>query len=73
MEPCGGVPGLQDPDVIAVNEVDEAVFFADPARPGSGEGVRQRFGLAHPSNGVAYRTPVLPDAGEQARRSGCVL
>lgn len=38
--------GLQDHEVVAVYEVDEAVFFADPAGPGASEHVAQRFGFA---------------------------
>jgi hypothetical protein len=45
---CSGVAvaGLEDDHVVAVDEVDEAVFFTDPAGPGSGEGVAEWFGFA---------------------------
>lgn len=42
-------PGLQNDEIFAVDEVDEAVFFGDPARPGACEHVPQWFWLAVPS------------------------
>jgi hypothetical protein len=45
--------GLQDHEVIAVYEVDEPVFFADPPGPCAREHVPQRFGFPDPGAWVA--------------------
>src|SRR5262245_53570690 len=47
--------GLQNHEVIAVNEVDQPVLLADPPRPGTREHVAERFGFADPGRGVAQR------------------
>ena len=38
---------LQDHEVVAIDEVDEAVFFADASRPGSGEHVAKWLWFAN--------------------------
>jgi hypothetical protein len=45
--------GLQDHEVIAVYEVDEPVFFADPPGPCAREHVAQWFGFPDPGARVA--------------------
>ena len=45
--------GLQGHKVIAVNQVDQPVFFADPPRPGSRKHVAEWLGLADPGRRVA--------------------
>jgi hypothetical protein len=47
--------GLQDHDVITVDQVDQAVFLADPPGPGAREHVAERFGLADSGGRVAQR------------------
>ena len=44
---------LQDDDVVAVDEVDEAVLLADTAGPGAGEHMPERFGLTDARDRVA--------------------
>jgi hypothetical protein len=46
---------LQDHDVIAVGQVDQAMFLADPPGPGAREHVAQRLGFADSGGGVAQR------------------
>src|SRR5215467_13180807 len=46
-------PGLQNDQIFAVDEVDEAVFFGDPPRPGAREHVPQWFWLADAGRGIA--------------------
>ena len=45
--------GLQYDKVLAVNEVDQAVFLADPPGPGTSEHVAKRLRLPDPSGWVA--------------------
>jgi hypothetical protein len=45
--------GLQDHDVIAVYQVDQAVFLADPPGPGAREHVAERSGLGDSGGRVA--------------------
>jgi hypothetical protein len=46
------VPGLQDPEVVPVDEVDEAVLLGDAARPGAGQGVSELLRFADAGEGV---------------------
>ena len=43
---------LQDHEVVAIDEVDEAVFFADASRPGSGEHVAKWLWFANARGGI---------------------
>lgn len=43
---------LQNYEVVAVDEVDQPVFFADPPRPSAREHVAERLGLADSSGRV---------------------
>src|SRR5215831_10572100 len=45
-------PGLQNDEIFAVDEVDKAVFFGDPPRPGAREHVPQWFWLADAGRGI---------------------
>ncbi len=49
---------LQDHQVVAVDEVDEAVFLGDASRPGAGQCVSELLGSA--------------DAGEGSRRASSI-
>ncbi len=46
-------PDLQDDEVVAVHQVDEAVFFGDPPRPRAGEHMAKRFGFTYARGWVA--------------------
>lgn len=50
METC-----LQNHQVVAVDEVDEAVLLPDAAGPGAGEHMPEWFGLPDARHGVAER------------------
>ena len=43
---------LEDHEVVAIDEVNEAMFFADASRPGSGEHVTKWFWFANTRGGV---------------------
>ena len=47
--------GLEDDEVVAIDEVDEAVLLGDPTRPRPGQHVPQRFGFADSGGRVAQR------------------
>lgn len=47
------VAGLQDHNVVAVDQVDEPVLLADASRPASSEGVAQGFGFTDAFEWVA--------------------
>jgi len=52
--------GLEDDEVLTVDEVDQSMFFGEPAGPGTGQKVAQWFGFADAGGGV--RAPArLPD------------
>jgi hypothetical protein len=58
--------GLQDYEILAVYQVDQPVFFANAAGPGTGEQVAQWFWFADPAARVAQRVldePVNPHEG----------
>ena len=58
--------GLEDDQVVTVDEVDQAVFLGDAARPGPGEHVAKRLGFADPGDRVAQGVvdePVDPFEG----------
>jgi hypothetical protein len=44
---------LQDHEVVAVDEVDEAVFLGDASRPGAGQGASELLGFADAGERVA--------------------
>jgi len=47
-------PSSQNDEIFAVDEVHDAVFFGDPPRPGPGEHMPQRFGLANTGCWIAH-------------------
>lgn len=47
--------GLQDHEIVAVNQVDQSMLFADSPGPGTSQHVAQWFGLAYPAARVAQR------------------
>jgi hypothetical protein len=44
---------LKDHQIVSVQEVDQAVFLADPARPCACQQVPQRRGFADAGGGIA--------------------
>ena len=52
--------GLQDHEVVAVDEVDEAVLLADAAGPGACEHMPEWLGLPDARDGVAERVVDQP-------------
>ena len=57
------VAGLQNHDVVGVDEVDEAVFFVDASGPSAGEGVPEGLRLADADEGISadvFDQPVDP-------------
>lgn len=62
-------PGLQNEEIFAVDEVDEAVFLGDPPGPSAGEPMAQWLWLADASGGIAQRIIDQPvDPLEQCGR-----
>jgi hypothetical protein len=49
---------LEDHEVVAIDEVYEAMFFADASRPGSGEQVTKWLWFANTRGGVPQGVPV---------------
>lgn len=45
--------GLQDDQVVPLDEVDEAMLVGEAARPSAGEGVFKLLGIADAAEGVA--------------------
>ena len=46
------IAGLEEIDSALAHEVDNAVLLGQPPRPGAGELIPQRFGLAGAGEGV---------------------
>jgi hypothetical protein len=53
-------PGLQNGEIYAVGEVDAAVFFGDPRRPGAREHGPQSFWLADAGRALVWSGNNLP-------------
>lgn len=61
--------GLQDDQVLAVDETDEAVLLIDPSGPGAGQGVPELLGL--PWQRGERRLRALPQGSSAARIPTC--
>ena len=64
--------GLKDDNVLAIDEIDQSMLVVDPPRPGAGQHVAQRLGLADASHRISalYVRPRLLDSLALGRPDG---